>query len=345
MSVEIRPIQRDDVPELSRFLVTGFDAAPDAEFASPDVLLWKYFDPIDEDRAPRCFVAEENGQIVACIGLSLVRFVAGQPPRLVTASHGFDWLAAKTDFAAGLMVEQYSTLYTDVQFGIGGTPKAVKIRERSSFTIATPVPEYCKILRFSHRLRKPRQAPVWKALLQIARDTSRRIVNSTRQSTVLLELKHASKFGREVAAVTETCQMTDIHTHRTPELLNHFLRYPKKNITGWHILQKGHLRGFALLSIVKHGHVRTGRIADCFLDSLDQDLWHAALLALTKQLGEESADMVECYGTTPWMVDALKRNGFNCQRQSPFAFRDPKKLLPADASFYLTHLEADHAYL
>ena len=42
MTVDIRPLAPDDLPELSRFLTVGFHAPPDAGFASPDMLRWKF---------------------------------------------------------------------------------------------------------------------------------------------------------------------------------------------------------------------------------------------------------------------------------------------------------------
>ena len=44
MARDIQPLRPDDLPELSRFLVTGFHAPPDADFADPAVLRWKYLD-------------------------------------------------------------------------------------------------------------------------------------------------------------------------------------------------------------------------------------------------------------------------------------------------------------
>jgi len=345
MSVKICSIQPDDLSKLSQFLITGFNAKPGAEFAKLDVLAWKYLDPVGEADYSRCFVAVDAGQIVACIGLSKTRLVVNPPPRLIAASHGFDWLSANRDIATGLMVSQRADQCADIQLGIGGTAKAVKIRERSGFTIAPSVPEYCRIIRPRYFFQSPGPVATWKGLAKIAREYGRWLQHPRQKPGAPIELRRVESFGDEVTQIVNACQMPEVHTLRTPELLNHFLRYPRKNITGWHILQNGRVRGFALLSVVHDENFRTGKIADCFLDCLDVELWHAALHALTNQLREQTADLVVCYGTTPWMADALTRNGFYCQRLLPFAVRDPKKLLPENASFYLTHLEADHAYL
>ena len=45
MAREIRPLTADDIPELSQFLTTGFHTPPEADYAAPDVLRWKYLEP------------------------------------------------------------------------------------------------------------------------------------------------------------------------------------------------------------------------------------------------------------------------------------------------------------
>ena len=59
MTALIRPLQLDDLDDLSRFLTAGFHTAPDADFALPEVLRWKYLGPRDEpdDQGPRSFLA------------------------------------------------------------------------------------------------------------------------------------------------------------------------------------------------------------------------------------------------------------------------------------------------
>ena len=346
MAIEVRPIEKSDIPTVSDFLTRGFNDSPNAEFAAPDVLQWKCFDAQGNDGVPRGFVAIENGRIVAYVGRQPAQFVGGDLVTPVITEHGIDWLADKQSFAAGLLAGQRSDESIDIGFSIGGTDIAIKIKKRiKAWKFGMPVPTYCRVLRPLHYLRSPRQVVAWRCLAKIAREYWRWLRHPRQKPNVSIVLKQVESFGAEVTQIVDACQMPEIHTLRTPELLNHFLRYPRKNITGWHIMQENQIRGFTLLSLVRNGNIRTGKIADCFLDSLDVDLWHAALHALTNQLREQSADMVVCYGTTSWMVEALTQNGFYQQRLSPFAIRDPKKLLPENASYYLTHWEADHAYL
>lgn len=345
MDIEIQTLSKEKIPELCDFLIAGFHQPPDAEFAAESVLEWKYFDSLGITAQPRSFVGTLNGRIVACIGVCPTWFVIGYPRQLISASHGIDWLATKSEVSAGLMVYQRSEEDSDVQFAIGGTQQAIAIKKKLGYKFPMQAPTFCRILRPTSRLRRPREDALWKAAIKVTRDYSRRLLYFRRSPKTHLELRQVSAFGDEIARITNACKMPDVHTLRTTELLNHYLRYPKKNISGWLLMEDNRMRGFALLSVVQHQGIRMGRIADCFMDCLDHDLWHSAIYSLTNQLNVDKADMVVCYGTTQWMAAALKNGGFYRQKLSPLSLRDPKNLVPSNASFYLTHLEADHAYL
>jgi len=345
MDIEIHPLRKAEIPALRDFLISGFNELADAEFASEPVLEWKYFDPIGDNAGPRAFIATLNGRIVASVGICPTHFVMGESGQMVSAMHGVDWLASKKEVSAGLMVCQRSEEYSSVHFVIGGTSQAIAIKKKLGYKFPIEVPSFCRILRPMHWLRRPGPDAIWKSILKAFRDYGRGVSHLRRPRGIRLGLRQVSVFGDEVGQVTSACRMTDVHTLRTPELLNHFLRYPGKNISGWLLMEGSRVRGFALLSIVNKGGLRVGRIADCFMDSLDPKLWHSALCFLTDRLGADHADLVVCYGTTTWMATALKRSGFYVQKLSTLSLRDPKNRIPSDASFYLTHLEADHAYL
>src|SRR4051812_27500236 len=100
---EIEPLRPDDLPELSRFLVEGFRAPADADFAALDVLRWKYIEPRETGDAPRSFVArDEGGRIVGHVGIVPGRFegeaLAAGP---VSTLHMIDWLGAREHRSVG----------------------------------------------------------------------------------------------------------------------------------------------------------------------------------------------------------------------------------------------------
>ena len=346
MTLEVRPIEHADIPEVSRFLTAGFGAPSDAEFSAPDVLHWKCFDSIGPANITRGVVATDDKEILAYIGLCPLQFIGGGLTQVISAGHGVDWLASKKVVSAGIMVGGLSDEGVDVSFSIGGTDIATKMKKKfKNWKFLSPIATYYRSLHPMHHLRPPLQSSILKSSAKVLRDYGRNIILHRRKPSVSLKLQQTDSFGEEVTQILNSCRMPEIHIRRTPDLLNHFLRYPRKNITGWHIIHNDVVCGFALLSIVINGNQRIGKIVDCCLDSLAHNHWHAAVHFISKKLYQLSADIVVCYGTIPLIAQALEENGFACNDFSPFAIRDPQKLIPEDPSFYLTHLVADYAYL
>ena len=347
MDLDVRPIEESEIQSVCELLSTKFGTTSNTQRVKADVLQWKCFDQLGAVAIPRGFVATQDGQIVAYVGLCPVQFVGGGLTQEISVGHGIDWYSSQEVVSAGFLVGKTSDESTDVSIAIGGTDLAVKIRKKLKkiWRFLPPVANFHRSLRPTYHMRPPRLAPAWKCLAKALRDYGRNIYFRRQRPSVSMQLQQVDSFGEEVFRIVLSCQMPEIHINRTPDLLNHFLRYPRKNITGWHIMHNGVVRGFALLSIVQKGHVQTGKIVDCCLDSLDQSLWQAALYVLTEQLHQLSADIAICHGTIPLVERALRANGFICNEILPFAIRDPHKLIPENASFYLTHLIADHAYI
>jgi hypothetical protein len=88
----------------------------------------------------------------------------------------------------------------------------------------------------------------------------------------------------------------------------------------------------------------TGKIVDCLLDDIELDLWHAAVLALTRELARQGADLAQAYASTPWAAGALGRSGFSARFAVKFHIRDRMGLIPQNSMFHLTPLEGDYAY-
>lgn len=342
---EIRLLEPGDITSLSQFLVTGFGVPADAEFAAPDVLRWKYFDHKYTGDCPVGVVATDGHRIIGFVGVDSTWFMFDDLHKQVTAGHGIDWLASKANVAVGLLVFDRGNACTDVQFVIGGSATAVAMRRKLGWQFPLEVAVLGKVLRPMHRLRKGRIDPLWKAALKVGRDYARRLHYPTREPSFHLQLRQITSFGNEIVQITQACRMKEIHTIRSVERLNHYLRYPKSNVTGWLLEEGDRIRGFALLNVSLRDGVFVGRIVDCFMDDPHPDLWHSALYSMTGQLNAQGADISLCYGSTEWMNRALALNGYSLQKLSPLAIRDTGNLLPRDASFYLTQLEADHGYL
>jgi hypothetical protein len=349
MAHDIRPLTPDDLPALSRFLTEGFHTPADASFAAVDVLRWKYFDcrGVDAGSVPRSYLARdpESGGVVGHLGVCTGRFRGGGlPTEGVSTLHMIDWLtsAAGKGVGASLMRRAHQT--TDTQYGLGGSAAGRGVGGGSGYGLVAMVPVYQNVLRVAYRLKTP-EAGLPGRLLRVAKDAASKIARPGRTPRAGIEIRPVEAFGPEVEPIVSRYAARAVFTSRGPDFLNHVLRYPRGGVSGWHVLRDRVFRGFAVLSIVpREGGGREGRIVDCLLDDLDDDLWHAAVFELTGALKRQGADVAVGFASTDWSARALRASGYARVHDLEFRLRDRSARLPRGAAFHLTALEADYAY-
>ena len=71
MTRTICPLAPADLDDLGRFLRAGFHLPTGSDFVAPDVLRWKYLEPLGEDHEePRSYLArDETGQVIGHVGV------------------------------------------------------------------------------------------------------------------------------------------------------------------------------------------------------------------------------------------------------------------------------------
>ncbi|CAN5911678.1 hypothetical protein BH23PLA1_BH23PLA1_19850 [soil metagenome] len=346
MSLKIRPLEPTDLPELSGFLTGGFRTPRDAEFAAPEILAWKYFDPTGIlDGQPRSLVALADGKIVGHLGLCFTRFRDTANPALdVSTLHMIDWLGSPEQRGVGVRVMRRAGPLTATQYGIGGTDAARRVTDRSRYELVAPVPIYRRVLRHGHAFRKPGQGPS-RGLADATKGLLRSLTHRPGRPVLELRFRDMKQFGPEVEEIVSACPTRMIHTARPPALLNHLLRHPRNRIRGGLLLQDDRVRGFGVLSVVLRDGVRYGQIVEAFVDAPEEPgLLAAALQKLTDELRIQKADLVTTFGGTPWMARALRDCGYFTLTHVNLYLRDPNRLIPRDAHFYVTPVEADYAY-
>jgi hypothetical protein len=347
---KIAPLRRDDIPELSEFLVSGFGVPADSPYFSHEVLAWKYFDgpctPAGDAADSTCsLVARSAGKIVAHIGMCYRDFVvSGDASTPVSTMHAIDWLgsAAHPGSGALLILEAFKTCKT--QFAVDGSPQSQALFPRLGFEPKPTVAVFRRVLSPFHRLKTADQglfgrwARTAKDLLSMCRGRTQKVKQS-------VELRPAPAFTADIDGLLRQSTLRMVTCQRDHRLLNYLLRCPLAGFSGWTIHSSERMIGFALVKVTPHGRVHLGKIVDCWLDTDDASLWHAAIAGLITRLRAQGADDVTCYGTNPSLHSALLGNGFVKSGEHNVCVRDKQQLLPRDLPFGLSGFEADGAIL
>jgi hypothetical protein len=349
MARNIQALSSDDVAELSQFLTAGFNSLPEADFAVPEVLRWKYLQDTGFT-GPRSYIArDESGTIIGHLGLCRTAFEG----RAVTASGGqvltihiIDWLGSPDHRAVGISLMRKAHEGVATQFGLGVSQAALVVGERAGYELRGLVPAYIRVLRPAYWMRV-RGSSLLSRGLRVARDTITPWIQPRHPLQATIVLKRVSAFGPEICPIVDAAKAYTILTQRDPGRLNVLLRFPRQSMSGWHLLDDtGTLRGLAILNVIpkNQDHTRMGKIVDCLLDDIDINRWHAAILALTHELASQGADLAQAYASTPWTAEALHKSAYKSRFSVKFHIRDPQILISRDALFHLTPLEGDYAY-
>jgi hypothetical protein len=364
MGREIHALREADLPELRQFLIAGFQADSDADFAALDVLRWKYLKPpestatedvtpgTDVDSlcdAPLSYIArDDTGPIIGHLGLCRTAFEGADllTHGGVKTIHIIDWLGAPGYRSIGMSLMRCAHQSAPTQFGLGVSEAALLVGERAGYQLRGLVPVYNRLLRPTYWLRTKGLGPI-KRGLKLVRDALGCLSQPRAHTQVAIKLQRTSAFGIEVTPITEKAKLYAILTRRDPARLNAFLRFPRQAVSGWYVVDaKGQLRGLALLNLIPkdHGYTRIGKIIDCLLDNIEPDFWHAVVLALTQELARQGADVAQAYASTPWTISAFRQNGYTSRFAVKFHIRDRLGLVPRGDTFHLTPLEGDYAY-
>jgi len=343
--MQINPLRRADIPELSQFLISGFGVPATSPFFLHQVLSWKYLDgPIDPSGDSVCsLIARSAGRIIGHIGICRRQFIVlGDGATPVSTMHAIDWLgsAAHPGSGAFLMLQAFATSKT--QYAVGGAKQAQALFPRLGFEQKPKLAIFRKVLTSFHGLRTPGQG-LFRKWAGTAKDMASVWRARTPPVSQTVELRSAPTFTEEIDCLLRQSSLHIVTCQRDHLLLNYFLQYPLSGFSGWTIHTSQGMIGFAVLKITPHGRIQLGKIVDCWLDTEDPSCWQAAVAALTDRLRALSADDVTCYATTPRLHAALLWNGFAKSGERNVYVRDKEQSLPRGLPFGFSMLEADGA--
>lgn len=346
MTPEIRPTTADDLDELSRFLTEGFHAPRDAEFAAPDVLAWKYLEPIGRDATPRSLVAVEGGRVVGHVGIYATSFEGGGlPDGGVTTLHMIDWLGSREHRSLGSSLMRKAHEQGETQFVLVANEQARRVTKAAGYASRGDIPVFRKVLRPSHRLRAPGQGGVGK-VLRMANDLASIALKPGRRPESRVVLRRVEAFGDEVGPIVNAVRRRAAMSSRAPDRLNHMLKYPREGMSGWQILDEpgGRVVGLAILNVVRQDRIQAGKVVECLLEDASPAPWHAAAMALAAELRTQGADYAVGFGGSSWMATALRDSGFVATHNLELTLRDRGHLIPEGTALHLSPFEADYAY-
>lgn len=353
MAYSIGPLREDELPELSRFLTAGFRTTSDAPFAAVDVLRWKYFE--GPEQPPRSLVARApSGEILGHAGLRRSQLAIRHPresaisTRVVTATHVIDLLASPKQRGVGFEIVKIAHEEMPIGFVLGGSRQGRRTGVRMGYLPRPSLPVFRRPLRPWSALRDNQGGPWQTRLMRASRDLLTHICPRV-QPGPRLTLQRVDRFDSWVEGVQRDSfgGRILIATAHTPESLNWLLDYPRGGISGWRIEigSNPDLIGFALLSIVPHGSMRVGKIAELILTVDDPPTLASAYQALAAQLHALGADFALACASTDWFERALTQAGFARKFELDVAVRDPGHLLPDDLPHVIQFQEADYATL
>ena len=121
--MHIRPSEPEDLEPLVALLSQAFTVSSRAPFLSAPLMRWKYWDAREDWTAPRSYVVEHEGRLLAHTGIwpCVVPVGGGLARRGV---HLFDWAADPAGLGAGSRLLQHMTGLFDFVYGSGGEKKA-----------------------------------------------------------------------------------------------------------------------------------------------------------------------------------------------------------------------------
>ncbi len=357
MAYQIGPLREDELQHLSRFLAKGFGADPEALFAAPDVLRWKYLAPRGEgETLPRSLVArDDSGAIVGHVGWVPTRFlVAGAARSTLSGVHMIDWLGSTSHPGVGGALLRRVNALADVQYGLGGTGAGRAVIKGAGFVPRPPVPVYQSVLRPGFALRDENRAPLVKralrAALGFAEVTARRWQPLTSRPSAL-RLDRVESFGAELDTLMETNDCFAVASHQRSSYWNALLQFPRGSISGWRLTLTLPETGAqamefaALLSVVARGRVRVGKIIELVMARDDVGWRRLAYWLSRDELQRQGADFVLACGSTTIEAGGLRAAGFRRAFELELSVRDRGGLLPNGAPLHVSFMDADYAYL
>ncbi|HEX7939008.1 MAG TPA: hypothetical protein VF483_08430 [Gemmatimonadaceae bacterium] len=327
-------VSASDLPEISEFLRTSFDARGDAPFASVEMLRWKYLEPAEHGLEDAAFVLGASGRIVAHAGLRTTRF-AGPDGTHVTLGTIIDWAADRAAPGAGIALYRHLMGQAHATYLIGGTPTTQAVAERLGFRRGLRARVFARWVRpLDEFLQRPKTARSALRLLHgVAHGPLDRLA-----PTGEWRLREVPVFDASIRDALSAHPAASGFPERTVAALNHRLRNPMA-VSRAHVLFRGdHVAGCAVSSLGTW-NARILLLQGRFENDADQA---AAYALVTSELARDPhVCRVSVLSTTASQQHALAQNGYWLNRAEPVSFYDPSGRSASLGTMAIQYFDAD----
>ncbi|CAN5782966.1 hypothetical protein BH18ACI4_BH18ACI4_17730 [soil metagenome] len=336
MTLAFEATTASDIDDVAAFLITGFNSPPDAVFARPEVLHWKYFEPGPEWDSSRSYVLRQENKIKAHCGVWPMN-LSFQGERIDCICF-LDWLSEKDLPGAGVMLKKKLMRLADTSVVVGGSADTRAVVPLIGFQHVGDVTTFARVVRPWKQFRsRPREA--------MGRGAARLLRNTgwSRIAGVSIDpqwsIKRVTRFDELPNNIIEGDYPAPI---RDAKYLNYWLGTPAVEMAGFVILVRNEYHGYFLLSKVGG----QARIADIRLRSNSVADWTAAY-QLAALAAAEEPDICETVtiASTPLVREALASSGFRDRGSVPLFLADRKKRLESAPPIFLNMIDGDGAYL
>jgi hypothetical protein len=337
MTGAIRATEYTDLPALAQFLVRVYQFDPADHHADPQLLAWKYLDASPGGKGSRSFLLEKDGQIIAHCGTCPVTFClpGGTTANGVTM---MDWAADPSAPGAGVTLFRKLMEMAPASFVIGGAPATRRILPRIGFRNAGEALTYSAWLRpwREFRTRPHTQRSALRLLHGLTHPARNR-----RPASAGWDFAPVKEFDDSLLPLLNTTKRTWTSCRRTLTDLNHLMKCPHLDMSGFLLRRDGQLLGYFIIGRAEW----ESRLLDLVVNSEDANDWSLAC-AMVTQAAELDPEIcrIRALASFPILIRALQWNGYWCQYKEPIGIYDPANALERAFPIGFQLLDGDSGY-
>lgn len=339
MPLQIEPTSPSEQDALIQFLISVFQAKPDAPFLNAKLMHWKYFVPRADWNEPRSFVLKQEGQIAAHTGIFPITFLVGS--REIRCIYMIDWAATLSVPGAGVLLQRKLASLTDTFLTVGGSTQTQEILPKLGFKQLPNVQLYARVIRPFAQARA-RKLEGWKSPIRIARNIVWSLAPLPAVATGWSAARVTQFDDSPLAPLRMRTTVESTICKHSPAMLNYMLCCPGARFSAFLLSKEKEPCGYFMLSWVN----RQCRIADVSLNSTASSDWQAVFALATRTAADDPETCeIEAASSLPFMSDAILCNGFRLRESLPVFLSDPHDLLLGAPPLHLNLVDGEASYL